>query len=228
MSESVVLLIVVMTWIAIGVTLSIVMGRRGYDAWNWLIVGAIMGPLAIVLVLTSRSRRSDPTVATSLRSGAGRIDVLVGLDGSPASMAAVDGAAGLFGDRLGRLTLATVIPLDAAQGIEREAKELLERTTHPAGDRIERVLLHGRPATALGELAATGRYDVLAIGRVGHGLSKTLLGSTATRLTHAADLPVLLFGGTTRTGDDPERLDRRDRRARAGAQGRPAREEVAG
>lgn len=205
MSESSVLLVIVICWVTIGIILSIVMGRRGYDAWGWLIVGAVMGPLAIVLALTMQPRPSDPTVVTTLRSGGGKVDVLVGLDGSAESMVAVDGVAELFGDRLGRLTLATVIPHDAPHIVEREAKELLDHTAGRARDQAEPVLLSGRPATALCEYAATGGYDVLAIGRVGHGLSKALLGSTAMHLAHAADRPVLLFGGTPRRAEGPER-----------------------
>jgi nucleotide-binding universal stress UspA family protein len=208
MSESTVLLLIAVVWLTIGIVLSVVMGRRGYDTWNWLIVGAILGPLAILLAATTRPAPPAATTAvTTTHSADGRVDVLVGVDGSPQSEAAIRGVDALFGDRLGRLTLASVIPLDAPPLIDQQAHELLDRVAALAGDRAERVLLRGRPAIALRELAAAGHYDVLAIGRVGHGLSKALLGSTATDLAHEGGLPVLLFGEHRRVeGPEPSGL----------------------
>ena len=44
------------TWLAIGVVLSVMMGRRGHDAYAWLILGMFLGPIALVLaVYTDRS-----------------------------------------------------------------------------------------------------------------------------------------------------------------------------
>jgi nucleotide-binding universal stress UspA family protein len=40
--------------------------------------------------------------------------------------------------------------------------------------------------------AVEGGYDLLAVGRRGHGASKRLIGSTASRLAHGADVPVLI------------------------------------
>lgn len=206
MTESTVLLIIAIAWVTIGVTLSIVMGRRGYPAWPWLVMGAVAGPLAIVLAFTMQPKVPSPMhEVTTTHSDGGRIDVLVGVDGSPESGAALRGVTELFGDRLGRLTVATVIPYDTSLVNERDANDLLDRTAHDAGDRVERALLHGQPATALREFAVTGHYDVVTIGRVGHGLSTALLGSTATRLAHVAEPPVLLFGGTTPRAEGPER-----------------------
>lgn len=47
------------------------------------------------------------------------------------------------------------------------------------GRRPETELLAGRPAEALGCFAAAGRYDLLAVGSRGRGLSRLLLGSVA-------------------------------------------------
>jgi nucleotide-binding universal stress UspA family protein len=35
-------------------------------------------------------------------------------------------------------------------------------------------------------------YELLAIGKRGHGRSKALLGSTASRLAHGTEVPVLI------------------------------------
>jgi nucleotide-binding universal stress UspA family protein len=206
MSESTVLLVIAVVWVAIGIALSLVMGRRGYDAWGWLIVGAVLGPLAIVLALTTRPDPSAPTRAISTGHSVGdHVDVLVGVDGSPQSEAALRGVAALFGDRLGRLAVATVVPHDATGETERAANALVARVPDGVGAKIERIVLRGRPPTALREQAAVGEYDVIAIGRVGHGLSKALLGSTASRMAHATERPVLLFGERTSRAEGPAR-----------------------
>ena len=44
-------------------------------------------------------------------------------------------------------------------------------------------------------LAAEGAYDLVVVGGRGSGLSKVLLGSTATTLAAQAKVPVLLAGG---------------------------------
>ena len=190
-------------WALIGVTASIVMGRRGHSSFSWLLLGAILGPLVIPLALgTARATSRDPRArARPLREGApgsGNVDVLVGIDGSVQSAAALRAAVDLFRDRIGRLTLAGVIDYDSAisgrpWGTERLATEELERSA-AAADVLEpgTVLLVGQPAAALMKHAAEEGYELLVVGRRGHGASKALLGSTAMRLAHAAGVPVLV------------------------------------
>ncbi len=48
-------------WVAIGLFLALVMGRRGYSAPTWLVLGALLGPLAVVLALVSRQRNEKPS-----------------------------------------------------------------------------------------------------------------------------------------------------------------------
>jgi nucleotide-binding universal stress UspA family protein len=69
----------------------------------------------------------------------------------------------------------------------------LERSA-AAADVLEpgTVLLVGQPAAALMKHAAEEGYELLVVGRRGHGASKALLGSTAMRLAHAAGVPVLV------------------------------------
>ena len=52
MSESLTFMIAVAgLWAAIGLVLSVVMGRRGHSGFSWLLLGAILGPLAFVLAI---------------------------------------------------------------------------------------------------------------------------------------------------------------------------------
>lgn len=54
------------------------------------------------------------------------------------------------------------------------------------------VLLVGQSREALMRHAAEEGYEVLVVGRRGHGASNVLLGSTATRLAEGTGIPVLI------------------------------------
>ena len=202
MTTTQLLVIIVVLWALIGVTAAIVMGRRGHNPFTWLLVAVFLGPLTIPPALAILRAHQDPRArARSLREGTpgpGSVDVLVGVDGSVESSAALRAALGLFADRIGRLTLAGVIDYDSAISgrpwdTEKLATEELERSA--ASVRLIEpgaVLLVGHPATALMKHAVEEGYEVLVVGRRGHGASKALLGSTAMRLAHGAGIPVVV------------------------------------
>ena len=202
MTTTQLLLIIAFFWALTGATVSVVMGRRGHSSFTWLLVAIFLGPLAIPPAIAVLRAHQDPRArARSLHEGTpgtGSVDVLVGVDGSAESSAALRAAQGLFGDRIGRLTLAGVIDYDSAISgrpwdTERLATEELERSAASVG-LIEpgTVLLVGHPATALMKHAVEEGYEVLVVGRRGHGASKALLGSTAVRLAHGAGIPVVV------------------------------------
>lgn len=190
------IIVIAAIWLSVGLTLSLVMGRRGHDAFGWLILGTLFGPLgAIFAVEARREEQMRPEVVAPERShGPGPVDVLVGMDGSPESRAALEGAVALLGPRLGRLTLATVIPYDTGVATQRTARAEIERqgAAVEAGPELE--LLHGRPGAALLPSAAEGGYDLLVIGTRGAGAAKAFLGSTAVAVSESAKMPVLLIG----------------------------------
>lgn len=193
-------------WIVIGVSASIVMGRRGYSPFAWLLLGAILGPLVIPLAVgTVRAAREDPRALPhpfrESVGGAATVYLLVGIDGSTHSERALRAALALFGSRIGRLTLANVIDYNSNSAMsgrlprdtERLAIEALETSAASVGAIApDTVLLVGQPSEVLIEHAAEGGYEVLVVGRRGHGASNVLLGSTATRLVEAARIPVLV------------------------------------
>jgi nucleotide-binding universal stress UspA family protein len=203
MTTTQVLLVTAVLWVLIGVTVSIVMGRRGHSSFTWLLVAVFLGPLALPPALAMlRAAHQDPRArARPLGQGTqgpGSVDVLVGVDGSAESAAALRAALDLFADRIGRITLAGVIDYDSAISgrpwdTERLATEELERSAASVRS-IEAgtVLLVGHPATALMKHAVEEGYEVLVVGRRGHGASKALLGSTAMRLAHGAGIPVVI------------------------------------
>ena len=208
MSITVALLLAAAVWLATGLVLSVAMGRRGHDPFVWWLLGTLLGPLALALAIPQARRRpSQRTRVVRPAADHGLVDVLIGLDGSAHAEAALQSALELLGGRLGRVTLATVMPLDDSpqQRLDRSAAmERLERAgarvamagsaDHPRGA-PELVLLSGRPADELERRAIEDGYGLLVVGARGAGLSKTLLGSTATELAARGRVPVLVAGG---------------------------------
>lgn len=188
-------------WAAIGVTLALVMGRRGHSGFAWLVLGAVLGPLAVVLAVdaTRHERRPGAEIvlaATPPTSGTGPVDVLVGYDGSQEALAAAEAVVELFGTRLGRLTAATVVPYGEATDARRRAADALRDLAGHSRGRVPGLeLLRGHPSAALGAFAAGGHYDLIAVGTRGAGITKALLGSAASELARDSSVPVLLVGG---------------------------------
>ncbi len=51
MSSTALLALAVAGWLASGLVVSLVMGRRTHDTWGWLGLGALFGPFALLLAL---------------------------------------------------------------------------------------------------------------------------------------------------------------------------------
>lgn len=195
-------------WLAVGAVVGVVEARRGYWRHGWILT-AVFGPLAVPLAhQRRRSAVPGPVVLARGVPGTGTIDVLVGTDGSPASRAAAHQAVDLFGPRLRRITLATVIDRDSAaphsasllhpepwpeevaarQLLAGEAADLAATT----GRGPETVILAGNPAEALERHACDHGFQVLVVGCRGEGATKLILGSCASHLASGAAVPVLL------------------------------------
>jgi len=199
-----VVLVVGALWMTIGLTLSIVMGRRGHSGFSWLVLGTVCGPLGVVLAVDAGRHReglapepvSRGRVTTSVASAeGGPVDVLVGYDGSPESAAALAAVRALLGDRLGRVTVATVVPFGDIRANEAAATEGLRRLASALGAPPRLEILHGNPSTALRNYATEGGYELIAVGTRGAGVTKGVLGSAANELAHGGGkVPVLLVG----------------------------------
>jgi nucleotide-binding universal stress UspA family protein len=180
-----------LSWAVIGVASAVVMGRRGYSPFSWLVLGAALGPLVIPLAF-SRAREARGLPRTFSETRQGPVDVLVGIDGSAESIVAANVVGVLLGERIGRLTLATVVDYDTALGgqsgpAHRAARLVLAQAADVIVDALsvdpDTVVLAGKPADAVTTHAADGRFDVLAVGCRGRGASRVVLGSVATRLS---------------------------------------------
>lgn len=201
MSFTTVGLIVLGVWIFIGITTSFLMGRRGHHLFSWGVLGAVFGPLTLPLALEAiaEERRIGPRVLHRGKPGPGLLAVLVGVDGSEESSAALRTAIALFGAQLGRLTLAEVVDYEAAAGGLPDAKlqamdELKRQSVSVGVVEPETLLLAGRPADALVDAAVGGGYHLLVVGRRGKGAATALLGSVAERLAANERVPVLVVG----------------------------------
>lgn len=189
-------------WLVSGLVTGFVMGRLGHDARLWLALGIVAGPTSVALVARAlnehglvRPRRVKKGVA-----GTGPIDVLVGVDGSPESEAALVEASGMIADRLGRLVVAAVADYDSAfpggdQAGGDRARTDLDRAQAVAtrlGLDPELVVLFGEPASTLETYARDNGFELIAIGRRGRGLATTTFGSVASHLARTAEVPVLI------------------------------------
>jgi nucleotide-binding universal stress UspA family protein len=200
--EMVAVLVIAGVWLAIGVVLSVVMGRRGHFGPGWGILGAMLGPFAIVAAVASvrLEREEVPATIAVPESCGGPVDVLVGIDGSPESEIALEKVVTMLGPQLGRLTLATAIPFDDVPPHTTEVFAELDRHARLSGvPTAGEEVLHGQPARALAEFASENGYGLLAIGTRGQGLSKAVMGSTATELAAGCPVPLLMVSGRSRT-----------------------------
>ncbi len=199
MSETLVQLgVIAVVWAVIGVVLAVIMGRRGHLTFGWGILGATLGPLApfVALGVARHEAEEGPAHLVSPSSAGGAVDVLVGIDGSPECRVAMERAVTLLGPRIGRLTLATVVPFDDVPVHTRTAIAELDRHARICGVPAPgEEVLHGPPARALADFAVAGGYGLLVVGTRGGGLAKTVLGSTASALASGCPVPVLMGSG---------------------------------
>ena len=109
-STDTLLIVLACIWVAIGVVIAVMMGRRGFSRWSWLVVGVVLGPLAVPIAVAATRDRRPPLVRrlSEGTAGTGGIDRLVGIDGFDASQAAARTALSILGP-VGRCTLAAVV-----------------------------------------------------------------------------------------------------------------------
>jgi nucleotide-binding universal stress UspA family protein len=197
---------VFVAWVALGLVVGWVMGRRGFEPYTWTLLGVVLGPIAVVIAVAwlVRPPSWEPQL---LRAGdvdrrAGTIDVLVAWDGSPEARAALRAVESLVADRVGRLTFTRVVAIDAPPDVVHAAEAELEAACEASdvGRSPSTVLLRGQPAVALKEYAHRLGYDVLALGTRGVGRSHALLGSVASALVRGAGLPVVMASADADAG----------------------------
>lgn len=134
--------------------------------------------------------------------------ILVALDGSPASAAALEHAIRLAQDEGARLTLISVavplrwrpatpiyIPFPSDEELERQAQEILDRAERevPEDVPVSTVVRRGEAAKAILERVEQGEHDLVVIGSRGFGSAASLLlGSVSRAVVAHSPVPVLI------------------------------------
>ncbi|MFE7765344.1 universal stress protein [Streptomyces sp. NPDC057438] len=204
MTDLALILIGVGVWIAIGLLTAWWMARRGHRHWWWLVMGAIFGP--VLAVVAGERVQQHPERLSRVEAGArgpGALRVLVGVDGSKESQAALELAVELLGPYVESLVAAEVVGYDAAEDdwdpSVTAAKSRLGTAAEGSGGRVtECDVLSGPPAQALVSHAKEQDIDLIVVGAHGRGLSRRLLGNVAQELVRQNAVPVLVAGGRPR------------------------------
>lgn len=198
-------LIVVVIWIGIGLATALWMARRGHRDPSWLFMAVAFGPV-LAAAASERVQRRPQVLGriSSGRRGPGNLRVLVGVDGSGESQAALDLAVDLLGPCADTVVVAEVVDYDSAEtdwrGRVVEAKQRLSAVAdRVGGSAMTCEVLAGPPAQALARFARDQDIDVVVVGRHGRGLSKLLLGNVVQELVRDAEVSVLVAGA--RSGD---------------------------
>jgi nucleotide-binding universal stress UspA family protein len=133
--------------------------------------------------------------------------ILVPLDGSPPSLAALEHALALAEDGDARIDVLTVevpeeefevgsqVPLspDARREIDRELEGAVGRARAQLGSRVSRRTTSGDPLPKIIETASEGQYDLIVMGTHGRtGRLHAMLGSVAEGVIRNAPCPVLI------------------------------------
>lgn len=123
--------------------------------------------------------------------------ILVPLDGSTPSIAALDHAVALASDYGATIEVLHVLPIDdplnpaAREEIERAMDTAFEQAHDQLGDRVLRRTVSGDPLQEIVEIAGEG-FDLIVIGTHGRvGRLHELLGSIAEGVIRNAPCPVL-------------------------------------
>lgn len=197
--------VVLALWVGAGLATALWMGRRGHRDPLWLFFAVVFGPVLAVMAPERIERSPRLVSAEPPQESADGVTVLVGVDGSPESDAALRAVLDLLPGRLGRLIAAEVVDYDAADSDDWRGRQAAARAhftdTHiVCGQRnVECEVLAGPPAQALLRCAHEQDVDLIAVGRRGRGLSVRLLGSVADELTRTAPVPVLVVGAHAAT-----------------------------
>lgn len=189
--------------------------RWGRDPFGWLFVGAVVGPIAVILLVLEHRRdprmpRPSLTTTGSRTRADGGLNVLIAVDGSPFSEQAVQYVVEHFGTSLEEASVVGVLPIERAEGAAMEEgsprKSLLEEEIErylgtacsalwKAGIACKSVVRFGEPAGEILKLAGETDCDLIVVGRRGRGkAAKLLLGSVSEKLTREAPCPVTVVG----------------------------------
>jgi nucleotide-binding universal stress UspA family protein len=193
-------ILVLVTWVAIGLTAVVYLGRHGRRSPAWFVIGIALGPILLPIALEI-AQREGTVLSRSVAGNSGapaQRTVLAAVDGSEESDDALAHAVRLLPPEGARFILLTVLDPDLGENdpqARREAEELLEsRATRIPEGGLPTVLevVAGEPAHVILDRARAEAVDLVVLGRRGRGLSQMLVGSVADQVVRRSPRPVLL------------------------------------
>lgn len=189
----------VAAWLLSGLVTGYVMRRQGHDFFVWFALGSVIGPLAFPLAIQrARLVRERAPDQVPSRPAPGKLDVIVGIDGSEESLTALQIAFDLLGEAASSIIVATVLDYEARTApsgteLRIEAEELLsEVTAHLEHEALGTQVLYGRPHIALSEFALHNGMELIVVGARGRGAAQSLFGSVTENLVGDSAVPVLV------------------------------------
>jgi nucleotide-binding universal stress UspA family protein len=170
--------------------------RWGHDPFGWALLGAAMGPIAIVALIGTRQRdqAASNSTATSV-SGSG--SYVIASDGSDAGRRIAQHLA-QDPQPSHQVTVLTVLPHEMAGDEEAAAAEARRRSSEPAailGDAGWDVMLETRFGAAGEEIVRFADQidaSMILIGRRGAGLTRALMGSVSNYVVGHTTRPVMV------------------------------------
>jgi nucleotide-binding universal stress UspA family protein len=181
--------------------------RWGHDPFGWVLLSAVMGPIAIVGLVGARigerDRPSPRTGPRSARRGQAAFRILAACDRSAYGPLIARRIVDLHPDA--DVTLLAVLPKESEPGAdERSRMDHDERVaaimTEPlailehAGIPASISVAYGIPGEEIVRCAREDRPDLVIVGRRGAGLTTLLLGSVSEYVVRSTDRPVLIVG----------------------------------
>jgi nucleotide-binding universal stress UspA family protein len=182
--------------------------RWGRDPFGWVLLSAVMGPIALVALIATRQRDIErPSgfgVRETVQEGSRAVTIVAACDGSAATERI---AQYLAGEAAGEVVaMLTVLPKEAEprknddptaradreKSVER-ATATAEAALRSAGIETCVVVGYGVPGEEIVRYAQESDARLVVVGRRGSGMARALLGSVADYVVRHAGRPVLVI-----------------------------------
>ncbi len=168
----------------------IVMGGRGEDESEQFALGSVARKVAM--------HTKIPTLI--VKKGSPLLNMLVCIDGSHASVKAVQFSsvvAGIFGSKVTLMNVQDALLGEKSQKIAKEISERISsrviESIRDADLKVDSKMVFGVPSNRILDTAEKGGYDLVVLGKKGLGnVARFLLGSTSDAVTYKSKCSVLL------------------------------------
>lgn len=189
MNVTILLILVVAAWIGCGPVLAWFMGRRGYDAFSWLAVGAILGPSAVAMAVMERWSWRPPLPEVVVRGTdlGGDVHILMSIDPGESVVDVARPLLQSLHGHVGRITVARVLPEGGPGAGQDRARHEVAREAG-AIEGAEGVLLFGRADEVLRTKAVNEGYHFVVGARRDDRLERALAGGRIRYLAGGADV----------------------------------------